>query len=60
MEIIEALTKITAKFLNSFFRQKFVLFNQLVKISTSAILKNNPKMVPGFVPVKEFQNVSVF
>lgn len=53
MEIVETLGKVPAEFLNGFLWEFFVLLNQLVEISASAIFKNDPEMVPGFVPVVE-------
>ena len=37
----------------------FVLLNHLIQIPSSAVLKNNPQMVSSFIPVEEFQDVSV-
>jgi hypothetical protein len=35
------------------------LLNELEEVATSAVLKNDPKMIPRLVPVEEFQYVSV-
>jgi hypothetical protein len=38
----------------------FFLLNKLKEVSTSAILKDDPEMVPCLVPVKEAQYMPVF
>jgi hypothetical protein len=60
MEVVQSLRKISAKLLNCLLGQLLVLLDQLEKISASAILENNPEMVTSFIPIGEFQNMSVF
>jgi len=60
VQIVKSLSKVTTELFDSVFRQLLVLFNQLKQISTSTVLKNNPKMVSGLVPVEELKDVPVF
>ena len=36
-----------------------ILLDQLEQVSSGTVFKNDPQVVARFVPVKEFQNVSV-
>ena len=60
MQVVQTLCKISTKLLNRVFRQYLVLLNQLEQITTSTILKNDPQMVPGLIPVVELEDVPVF
>jgi hypothetical protein len=60
MEVVESLSKVSSEFLDSVFREFFILFDELAEISTGTVLKDNPKMVPGLVPIVELEDVSVF
>ena len=59
MEIVEALRKIASKLLESRLGKLFVLLNDLKQVATCAVLEDNPKMIPRFIPVVELQDVSV-
>ena len=59
MEIVETLSQISAKLLYRLFRKLLILFDQLEEITSSTVLKDDPEMVPGLIPVVEFENVSV-
>ena len=59
MQVVESLSQVSSKFLQSGFRQLLVLFDKLEKVTTSAVLKDNPQMVPSFIPVVEFEDMSV-
>jgi hypothetical protein len=54
MEIIQTLSEISSEFLNSFFWEFLVLLDELEKVTSSAVLENDPEMVPCFIPVIEF------
>ena len=60
MQIVQSLRQISSKLFHSIFGQLFVLFNQLEQIATGTIFKNDPEMVPRFIPVKKLEYVSVF
>ena len=53
VQVIQALSQVTTKLLDSCLRQLFILLDQLEQISTGTILKDNPKMVPCLIPVVE-------
>jgi len=36
-----------------------LLFDELKQISSGTVLKNDPQMIPGLIPVKELQYVPV-
>jgi hypothetical protein len=38
----------------------FLLLDQLEEITASAILKDDPQMIPCFVPVEELEDMPVF
>lgn len=60
MEIIQTLSEISSKFLNSFFWELLVLLDELEKVTSSTVLENDPEMVPCFIPVIEFQDMPIF
>ena len=51
--------QVPTKLLDRLLGQLFVLFNQLKQVATGTVLKNDPKMVSGLVPIVELENVSV-
>ena len=53
MQIVKTLSKITAEFLDTVFWQLLILFDQLVEITTRTVFKDNPQVIPGFIPVEE-------
>ena len=59
MQVVQALSEVSPKFLYSRLWKFLVLLNQLEQISASAVLENNPQMIPSFVPVVKLQNVAI-
>jgi len=59
MQIVQALSQVSTELLNSWFWQLFVLFDQLQKITASAILKDDPQVVPRLIPVVKLEDVSI-
>jgi hypothetical protein len=59
VQIVQSLRQISAKFLDGFFRQLSVLLDELEEITSSTVLKNDPKMISGFVPVIELQDMPI-
>jgi hypothetical protein len=59
MQVVESLSQVSSKFLQSGFRQLLVLFDKLEKVTTSAVLKDYPQMVSSLIPVVEFEDMSV-
>jgi len=59
VQIVQSLCQISPKFLDGFFRQLSVLLNELEEIASSAVLKNDPKVISGFVPVIEIQDMPI-
>jgi len=59
VQIVQSLRQISPKFLDGFFRQLSVLLDELEEIASSTVLKNDPKMISGFVPVIELQDMPI-
>jgi hypothetical protein len=53
VEIVKTLSEIPSKLLNGLFWQPFILLNELIEISSSAVFKYYPEMVPSFIPIKK-------
>ena len=60
MQIVQALSQISTKLLNGFLRQLFILFDQLIEVTASAIFKNDPEMIASLIPVIKLKNMPVF
>ena len=59
MKVVQALRQISSKLLDGLLGQFLILLHQLKKITASAILKDDPQVVPGLIPVIKFQDVSI-
>ena len=59
VQVVETLGQVSTKLLDRLLGQLFVLFNQLKQVATGTVLKNDPKMVSGLIPIVELENVSV-
>jgi hypothetical protein len=59
VQIVKSLAQITPKFLNRVFGQDFVLLDELKKVTSCAVFKNNPKVIARFIPVEKFKNVAI-
>ena len=60
MEVIEALSQVSAKLSDRVFGQLLILLYQLVEVSAGAVLKNDPEVVARLVPVEKPEDVTVF
>ena len=59
VQVVQALSEVSTEFLNRLLGQLFVLLDQLEQVSTSAVLENDPQMVPCLVPVVKLENVAI-
>jgi len=53
MQVVQTLRQVTTKLLNRVLRELLVLLDKLVKVTTCAVFKNDPQVIPGFIPVEE-------
>jgi hypothetical protein len=54
VEIVKTLGQISSELLDGLLGKFLILLDQLEKITASTILKDDPEMVPGLVPVSKF------
>jgi hypothetical protein len=59
VQIQQPLQQLLPKNPSRILRQLRILLNQLKQIPTRTVLKDDPQMVPGLVPIGEFQNVDM-
>lgn len=52
--------EVAPKLLDGLFGQYLVLLDKLEQVTASTILKDDPQVVPGLVPVVELEDVPVF
>lgn len=60
MQVVQPLSEVSAELLYGAFRQLFVLLDELEQVTTGAVLKNDPQMIPSLVPIVELENVPIF
>ena len=59
MQVVKSLGQVTSKLLDGWLRQLLVLLDQLEQVTASTVLKDDPQVVPGLVPIVEFEDVPI-
>ena len=59
MQIVKTLGKIASKFLQRWLRKFLVLLDHLEKISSRAVLEDDPEVVARLVPIIELEDVAI-
>lgn len=59
MQVLECLDQFNAKQLHLEFWHLLVLFYELIEVMSTAILKDDPEMVPRLIPVVKLENSGV-
>ena len=59
MQVVKPLSKISSEFLNRQLWKLLVLFNNLEQITTGTIFKDDPEVIPCFVPIVELEDVAI-
>ena len=59
MQVVEPLSKISTELLNRGFGKLLVLLDKLEQITTRTILKDDPEVIPRFIPIVELENVAI-
>lgn len=59
VQVVKALRQVASKLLDGFLGKLLVLLDELEKISSRAVLEDDPKVVAGFVPIVELEDVAV-
>ena len=59
MQVIKPLSKISSEFLNSCLWKLLVLLDNLEQVTTRTIFKDDPEVIPRFIPIVELENVAI-
>ena len=59
MKVVQALGKVTSELLQRWLWKFLILLDHLKKITTGAVLEDDPEVIARLVPVVEFEDVSV-
>jgi len=59
VKVVQALGKVTSELLQRWLWKFLILLDHLQKITTGAVLEDDPEVIARLVPVVEFEDVSV-